>query len=203
MNTLLDDLRRVLDGSIRLKRKVEYSAFRMFSGVEAKMPLKPFYGADPSQILAAFERDSSTEIASVQFRAEVNSIHSLDERDQWTRLQLILGCEPVYSALRISSLPVKIPARFYYARGLETIGTLANLLMRGGIHENFVDGFESALRLARGFLDDAVLRSYDTVEAYSCHDSWCEWFIGEQILDETVLVGNRGDWWLLAVSGTD
>jgi len=168
------------------------------------MSLQPFHGADPSQILAALQRGCSPEqIVSVQFRSEMYPVRSVDERDQWLRLQGILGCEPVYSALGISSLPTRIPATFYYATGLETIGTLANLLMRGGVHRKFVDDCESALTLSRRFLDNAVLRHYEGVEAYSCRDPWCEWFIGEGMLDETVLLGNHGDWWLLAVTGTD
>lgn len=127
----------------------------------------------------------------------------MDEQDQWTRLKVILCREPVYEALGMSSLPVRIPASFHYATGLETIGTFANLLMSGGVGSKFVEDYESALTLSRGFLDNALLRRYYAVEAYSCHEAWCEWFIGEQILDETVLLGNGSDWWLLAVTGTD
>lgn len=75
--------------------------------------------------------------------------------------------------------------------------------MRGGIHERFVDDYESALTLSRDFLDHALVRCYGGVEAYSCHDPWCEWFIGEGMLDETMLLGYGYDWWLLAVTGTD
>lgn len=168
------------------------------------MSIKPFNGADTSPILAALERDCEPgQIGSVQFHAEIPPARSVDERDQWTRLQLILGREPVYKTMGISSLLVRIPATFYYATGLESIGTLANLLMSGGVHFKFVEDYESALTLSRDFLDNALLRRYDAVEAYSCHQPWCKWFIGEQILDETLLLGNGGDWWLLAVTGTD
>ena len=168
------------------------------------MSLELFHGADPSPILAALQRDCAAEqIVSVQFRADIPAVHSLDEQEQWVRLQLVLGREPVYEALGISSLPVKRPARFYYATGLETIGTVANLLMRGGVRARFVDDYKSALILSQNFLDDAVLRRYNGVEAYSCSYPWCEWFIGEGPLDETVLLGSGEDWWLLAVTGTD
>lgn len=167
------------------------------------MPLRLFNGADTSQILAALQRDCEPEqIVSVQFRAEIPPIHSLDEQDQWVRLQLILGRETVYQALGISSLPPRRPARFYYARGLEVIGTLANFLMSGGVYARFVDDYECALTLSREFLDNALLLP-DGVEAYSSHDSWCEWFIGDGILDATVLLGNGNEWWLLTVTGTD
>ena len=66
----------------------------------------------------------------------------------------------MYNALGISSLPVEVPAAFYYATGLQTIGTLAKLLMHGGVHAEFVDDLESALLLSRSFFDDAVLRRY-------------------------------------------
>ncbi len=168
------------------------------------MSLKPFNGADTSRILAALQRDCAPEqIVSVQFRAEMPPVRSVNEQDQWLRLKGVLGSEPVYDAMGISSLPIKIPATFHYATGLETIGTLANLLMRGGVHRKFVDDFDTAITKSRAYLDDALIRSYDTAEAYSCSDPWCEWFIGEGILDETVLLGNRNDWWLLAVTGTD
>jgi hypothetical protein len=168
------------------------------------MSLKLFNGADSSRIISAIQRDCEPEhIVSVQFRSEYHAVRSLDPREQWLRLQLIVGCEPVYNGLGISSLPVEIPAAFYYATGLETVGALANLLMYGGIHTEFVDDLDSALLLSRSFLDDAVLRRYGGAEAYSCHSPWCEWFIGDGILDETVLFGSGGDWWLLAVTGTD
>lgn len=168
------------------------------------MSLKPFNGADPSPIHRALERDCSPDgIVSVQFRAEIYPVRSLDEPNQWLRLQLILGREPVYDALGIAALPPRMPAAFHYAIELETIGTMANLLMRGGVHQRFVDDFESALTLSRRFLDNAMLRRYDAAEAYSCSGPWCEWFVGDGILNETVLLGNGGEWWLLAVTGTD
>lgn len=140
---------------------------------------------------------------SVYFRAEVPPVRSNDEQDQWLRLKLILGCESVHEAFGISALPIKLPAIFQYASRLETIGTLANLLTNGGVHRKFVDDQDTALTISRDFLDAALLRNYDSVEAYSCHDAWCDWFIGEDILDETILLGNHCDWWLLAVTGTD
>jgi hypothetical protein len=53
------------------------------------------------------------------------------------------------------------------------------------------------------YLDAALLRQYHSVEAYSSRDGWCDWFVGERVLDETVLIGNLDEWWLLAVTGTD
>jgi hypothetical protein len=168
------------------------------------MFLKPFNGADSSPIILALRRGCSPEqIVSVFFRAEMHPVRSLDERQQWLRFQGIVACQPVYDALGISSLGIDVPAKFHYATGLETIGTIANLLTRGGVHEKFVDDLESALAIARDFLDKALLRQYTGAEAYSCRDAWCDWFVGEGILDETILLGNRGDWWLLAVTGTD
>jgi hypothetical protein len=167
------------------------------------MSWNPLQRADPSQILAALQRDCEPEqIVSVQFCSEIYPVRSLNEEDQWLRLKGILACEPVYNALGIFSLPIKIPGKFHHARGLETIGTLANLLMRGGVHAEFVGNVESAWTLSRSFFDNALHRRY-AAEAYSCSDPWCEWFIGEGMLDETVLLGNGDDWWLLAVTGTD
>ena len=165
----------------------------------AAMSLQPFNGADSTPITSALEQGHLTaEIASVIFRAKVPPLRSLDPGEQWLRLKTILGCQPVYEALHISSLPVDVPAQYFYSKGLETIGTLANLLMRGGI-----DDGDAALALSKDFLDSAFLHQYDTAEAYSCCHAWCKWFVGDGILDETVLLGNRYDWWLLAVTGTD
>ncbi len=168
------------------------------------MSLELFNGADPSEILAALYRDCEPDqVLSLQFRSQAMGIHSLSEEDQWRRIKSILECPTVWEALEWPALPIDAPARFHYASGLETIGTLANLLMRGGIHARFVDNYESALAKSRAYLDEAFLRCYDHAEAYSSCEPWCDWFIGEGILDETVLLGNNGDWWLLAVTCTD
>jgi hypothetical protein len=174
------------------------------SEIMALMSLQLFNGADPSQILAALHRDRSPEeVMSLQFRSDAPRVRSVDMQDQWLRLKSILGCATVYDAFGISSLPVKPPAVFHYAVGLEAIGTLANLLVRGGVHQRFVDDNDAALSLSRCFLDKAFLGRYDAAEAYSCRGPWCDWFVGEGILDETVLIGNLGEWWLLATTGTD
>lgn len=168
------------------------------------MALQPFNGVEPSEILSALQRDCDPEqIVSVMFRATVPPMRSLDEREQWLRLKGILGCPPVYDAFGLTSLPIHPPATFHYSNELETVGTLANLLMHGGVHAKFVDGHDSAFLLSRKFLDAALLGQYEATEAYSCRGAWCEWFIGEHILDETVLIRNRGEWWLLAVTGAD
>lgn len=168
--------------------------------------LKPFNGADPTPILDALKRDCSPDqIVSVMYRAEIYPFRSIDEREQWRRLIGIIGCASVYEAFGISSLPLDPPATFHYSTGLETIGTIGNLLLRGGIHAKFVEDHDTAISIARTFLDSAVIGRYNygTVEAYSCRDPWCDWFIGEQMLDETIVFGHRGDWWVLAVTGTD
>jgi len=166
--------------------------------------MKPFHGANPAKILAAIYRDCAPEqVVSLLFWSDAPPFRTVAAGEQWSRLQVILGCTEVYNALGISSLPGQIPADFHYATGLETIGTLANLLQHGGVHQRFVDDYEHALWESRQFLDAALLDYYETAEAYSCHARWCDWFIGDEILDETVLLGNRGDWWLLAVTGTD
>jgi hypothetical protein len=107
----------------------------------------------------------------------------------------------VYNALGILSLPPRIP--FHMARGLEVIGTLASRLDRGRMHNKFVDDFEAALALSREFLDDVFHREYRDAAANSSHDARCDWFFGEDILNETVLVRNRDHWWLLAITGAD
>lgn len=168
------------------------------------MPLPYFNSADPTAIHEALARDCRPDqIASVFFRTTVPPVRTIDESEQWLRLRGILGCPEVFQTLGIKSLGIDIPASFHYASGLETIGSLANLLTRGGVHRKFVDDDDHALRIARDFLDVAFLRQYGSAEAYSCRDPWCDWFVGELVLDETVLIGYRDDWWLLAVTGTD
>lgn len=111
------------------------------------MPLKPFSGVEPLEILAALQRDYHPEqIVSIMFRAAIPPARSIDEREQWLLLKGILACPRVYArvygALGLTSLPVDPPATFHYSRGysrgLETIGTLANMLMHGGVHASFV-----------------------------------------------------------------
>lgn len=167
------------------------------------MTLTPFQRADVTPILERLLRDCDPEhIVSLFFRAAVPPAHSTDTTEQWLRLRGILGCHEVYEALGLQSLPTKAPASFNYATGLEVIGTLANLLMRGGVHSKFVDDCDEAITLSREFLDKASYGRYE-VEAYSSREPWCEWFIGEGILDETVLIGWYDEWWLLAITGTD
>jgi hypothetical protein len=122
-------------------------------------------------------------------------------RDSWLRLQQILSHPEVYAALGISVLPGD--ADFAHAIGLEVIGTLANLLDHGGPYGPFVENYEAALSESQRFLDAWFLRNYAGGEAYSSHSKWCDWFLGEGILDETVVVGNANEWLLLAVTGTD
>ena len=163
------------------------------------MSLVPFNGADPSKILAALYRDlSPDQVISLLLRCDAQST---DRFDHWLTVQQVLSQPAVYDAFGISSLPQNF--HFDAAHGLEVIGTLANLLSRGGIHAKFVDDADSALAEARRFLDTFYLRRYDEAIAYSAHRAWCNWFIGEGMLDETVLVGNGGEWWLLAVTSTD
>ncbi len=164
------------------------------------MPLLPFNGASPTAILAALYRHCLPEqVVSVQFRCKVRPVRS--NRDPWPRLQQILSHPDVYAALGISSLPGD--AEFAHARGLEVIGTLANLLNHGGVDGPFVENYEVALSESRRYLDAWFLGDYSCAEAYSNDSKWCDWFIGEEILDETVVVGNGDEWWLLAVTGTD
>jgi hypothetical protein len=166
--------------------------------------LTPFQNADAAPIRDALLRDCDpAQIISIYFRAKMPPVRTINATEQWLRLRGILGCPEVYEAFGIKSLPIDVPGTFNYATGLETIGTLANLLVRGGIHRKFVDDYDEAISVSRNFLDKALLRQYDSVEAYSSRDPWCAWFAGEQILDETVLIGQRDEWWLFAVTGTD
>ncbi len=166
--------------------------------------LTPFQRADVTPIRDALLRDCDpADIVSVYFRAAVPPVRSIDSAEQWLRLRGILGCREVYEALGIKSLPIESPATFNYATCLEVIGTLANLLMRGGVHNKFVDNCDEAITRSRRFLDSAFGGQYDSVEAYSSREPWCEWFVGDRILDETVLIGRYDEWWLLAVTGTD
>ncbi len=168
------------------------------------MHVSTFQSADTGPICAALSHEGDAiQVVSLYFRAQMPPVRSLNEVDQRLRLRGILGRFEVYEAFGIKALPINCLGTFSYATGLETIGTLANLLMRGGIHCNFVDNHHAALRLAQDFLDSALGCQYAGAEAYSSHEPWCDWFIGEQVLDATVLIGNGGEWWLLAVTGTD
>jgi hypothetical protein len=165
------------------------------------MSLVPFNGADPSNILAALYRDLSPEqVISLQLRCDARSA---DRSDNWLVVQQILGQPAVYEAFGISSLPQE--SHFHATHGLEVIGTLANLLHRGGVYGKFVDDMDSALHEARLFLDVFYQRRYCNAVAYS-GGAWCSWFIGDGMvttLDVTLLFGNGTEWWLLAVTDTD
>jgi len=158
----------------------------------------PFNDADPSRILAAFGRDLSPEqVVSLLLRCDARSSNS----DPWQIVQQVLSRPEVYEAFGISSLPKHV--HFDSAVGLEVIGTVANLLARGGIHQDFVENYEEALAESQRFLDVFFRRDYGGARAYSCHCKWCDWFIGEGVLDATILVNHGSDWWLLAVTSTD
>lgn len=158
----------------------------------------PFNGADPGNIVAAFGRDlSSDQIISLLLRCDARSSNP----DPWQLLQQVLSRPEVYEAFGISSLPKH--AQFDVAHGLEVIGTVANLLACGWIRHRFVENFEEALAESRRFLDVFVRRDYRGARAYSCQVGWCDWFIGDGMLDATILVNHGTDWWLLAVTGTD
>lgn len=168
------------------------------------MALKPFNNTEPADILAALYRGCDpAQVVSIQFRAEVPPARTIDPLDQWRRIKLILGCEEVHNAFGVRSFPIDVPAVFNYATGLETIGTLANLLTRGGVHRRFVEDNDQAFDAAKTYLNRALLGELASTEAYSCRDGWCDWFLSDFVLDETILLGDRGDWWLLAVTGTD
>lgn len=164
------------------------------------MSLQPFNGANPSNVLAALYRDrTQEEVISLQFRSPVwpRRSNSLD----WPRLQAILAVPAVYEAFGISALPRQLDAAS--AEGLEVIGTLANRLNRLGIHAYFVHDLDTAIVEARRYLDVFFLRNYANAEAYSYSGAWCDWFWGDAGLDETVVIGNGHEWWLLAFTGTD
>src|SRR5690348_15826629 len=97
------------------------------------MSLKPFSGIEPTEILAAIYR-SGDQATSVHFHGKVPPHRRVSANEPRLRVKLILGCSEVYAALGIKSLSMQIHAEFYYARGFEVIGTLANLLARGGVH---------------------------------------------------------------------
>jgi hypothetical protein len=164
------------------------------------MMLTPFNGANPSNILTALYRDQSPEeVISLLIQCNARSANS--GQDNWPLIAQVLCHPAVYAAMKISTIPNHFD--FNSAQGLEVIGTVANLLRRGGIHAKFVENDEAALAESQQFLDVFFQGDYSCAEAYSCHQAWCDWFIGEGVLDETVLVRNRDEWWLLTVTGTD
>ena len=150
-------------------------------------------GADPSRILAALRRGVEAEqIISVPVRCEARAA---DRTNPWLIVQQILWNPAVYEAFGISSLPTRF--HFDSARGLEVIGSLANLLSRETM-TSFVEDIDEAISEARRFLDAFYLKSYFGAVAFTCREPWCEWF-ESSILNETVIIGNGRDWWVLAV----
>jgi len=182
------------------KRSWEQEFFLQSHGYpKMSLSIVPFNGVEPTEIVQAVNQ-AGCEVLCIQFRCEIAPARS-SQHDHWLRLQAILSQPSVYKALGIFSLPNY--ADFGYSRSLEVIGTLANLLNCGGGHLRLVEGYDSAMAMARLYLDRAFLRNYSFTEAYSSHVGWCDWFYCDGLLDETVLIGNNGDWWLLMVSSTD
>src|SRR5262245_58276426 len=99
------------------------------------MSLNPFRAGDSSNVLAALFRDLTAEqVISLFLHCDARSPA---ESDHWLIVQQVLAQPAVYEAFGISSLPQNLPIHATY--GLEVIGTLANLLSRGGIHGKFVN----------------------------------------------------------------
>ena len=164
------------------------------------MPLAPLNGADTSGILKhIYEVVPPEQVISLFLRCDARSA---DPSNHWHIVQQVLAQPAVYEAFGIKALPQSI--EFNSTHGLEVIGTMANMLC-GGTSRSLIDDVDVALAEARKFFDVCYLRDYYGAVAYSCHNPWCSWFnrhsgTFRDVLDETLLIRNRNEWWLLAVT---
>jgi hypothetical protein len=157
----------------------------------------PFHAFDATRIVELLSRE--LDVVSLHVRRIVGSANW---EDPWQMAQQILSDPLVYETFKISTLPKQVPFRVSY--GMEVIGTLAHLLKyRSGIHSWAVETIDEAIAESRRVLDPFYRGDYQGALALSSHTPWCSWFIGEEIIDETLLIPEQGGWWLLTVTGTD
>ncbi|MDB2686335.1 hypothetical protein N9Y42_03925 [Mariniblastus sp.] len=120
--------------------------------------------------------------------------------DQRRRFNMIVDCHAVREAFGNLRSPFDREIAPGHSTQLEVIGSLANLLDRGSLQIGFSKDIEDALQSSRDFLDVLLSRNYDDVEAYTLHEGWNDWFLSDDYLDETILIGRRLEWWLLALT---
>ena len=101
------------------------------------MAENPFKQSDPQTILDLLYRQlESEQIVSLRFTGEARST----DLGTWDTLLQVLAQPAIYDAFGITSLPLHV--EFKTSVGLETIGTLANLLNGGSANGQFVDDHE-------------------------------------------------------------
>lgn len=155
------------------------------------MGLESLDRIDMSEILGIFDRRTSRDwVATVMYRCEVPPVRSLNA--EWTLLQILLSDPHVYETLGIST--TRRTLEFGRSRGLEVIGTLANLLDR------FVESETDAWSAAQRFLVRLAGGRCSHLKGFWSLEPWCDWFVDDpQFECGTVIVGSQDDWWLLAV----
>ena len=166
--------------------------------------MKAFGGVQPTELIERFRYECSPEqIVSVHFFAEVPPARTLTGGDQRRRFNMIVDCHAVREAFGDLRSTFNREVYPQYSTKFEVIGSLANLLDRGGLHSAFARDKDDALQSSRAFLDTLLSGNYWDAEAYSLHEGWNDWFLSDDYLDETILVGRRLEWWLLALTATD
>jgi len=166
--------------------------------------MKAFGGIQPTELIERFRYEcDDDQIVSVHFFAEVPPVRSLELDDQRRRFNMIVDCHAVREAFGDLRGPFKRQVDLGYSVKLEIIGSLANLLNRGGLHSAFAQDTNDAVHSSRAFLDALLSGNYWDAEAYTLHEGWNDWFLSDDYLDETILVGRRLEWWLLALTATD
>ncbi|TMO68938.1 hypothetical protein [Pseudoalteromonas aurantia] len=89
--------------------------------------------------------------------------------------------------------------------GFEIQGCLANIMFRGSCHHEFFSNQTEAINVASSCISSIYQERAPYLSAYLFESSWSSWFIGEDIMDITLLVfcPGRQFWWLLCLTDTD
>lgn len=166
--------------------------------------MKAFGGIQPTELFERFRYECDPEqIVSVHFFAEIPPVRTLAGDDQRRRFNMIVDCHAVRNAFGDLRSPFNRKVDPKYSTKFEVIGSLANLLDFGGLHSAFAQNTDDALQSSRAFLDKLLPGNYSDAEAYTLHEGWNDWFLSDDYLDETILVGRRLEWWLLALTASD
>lgn len=89
--------------------------------------------------------------------------------------------------------------------GFEVEGCLANILFRGTCQRSLSSSYLEASELANKCIRSIYQERTPHLIGYYFESGWSNWFIGEEIIDTTLLVfcPGRQFWWLFCLTETD
>ena len=89
--------------------------------------------------------------------------------------------------------------------GFEVEGALANILFSGSCHHKLVQSESEAREFAAGCIIAIFQELVPFLSGFYSETAWNEWFIGDGIIDKTLLIfcPTKNLWWLLCITETD